>query len=77
MNTLDIAIARYQAVVGDGAVQPNRAMSILIRNGTAFLRNVNGGIAVVTSKGQVFEHIGGNRLDTDENNSLHHIGGEA
>jgi hypothetical protein len=65
MNTLHKAIARYLAVAGVGAIQPSNAMSTLTRKGTAILRNVNGTVAVVTSKGQVFDRIGGTRLDTD------------
>ena len=66
MKTLDKAIARYLAVVGKAATQPNNAMSTMTRNGTAILRNVNGTVAVVTSKGQVFDRIGGTRLDSNE-----------
>lgn len=63
MKTLDKAIARYFAVVGDAAIQPDNALSTIAPNGTAFLRNVNGNIAVVTSKGHVFDRIGGERMD--------------
>ncbi len=66
MKTLHKATARYLAVVGKTATQPNSAMSTMTRNGTAILRNVNGTVAVVTSKGKVFDRIGGTRLDTNE-----------
>lgn len=65
MKALDKAISRYLAVVGDAAIQPNKEMSTLTRSGTAYLRNINGTLAFVTSKGKVYDRIGGTRLDTD------------
>ena len=58
------AIKRYFEVFGDHAIQPNCKLSTVSRNRTVFLRNVNGTLAIVTSKGLVFERIGGSRLDT-------------
>ncbi len=63
MKTLDQSIARYFQVFGADAMQPNRSLSTVSRNGTAFLKNVTGPLAVVTSKGLVFDRIGGERLD--------------
>lgn len=62
MKTLDQAISRYFQVFGEGALQPNSRLSTVSRNHTVFLRNVNGSLAVVTSKGYVYDRIGGERL---------------
>jgi hypothetical protein len=69
MKALNKAITRYFVVMGSAAIQPNFALSTVAPNGTAFLRNVNGNIAVVTSKGNVFDRIGGKRLDGDRGGS--------
>ena len=63
MKTLDQAISRYFEVFGPDAMQPNRSLSTMSRSGTAFLKSVSGSLAVVTSKGKVFDRIGGKRLD--------------
>lgn len=65
MNTLNQAISRYHEVCGADALEPSHNLSTVTRNGMAFLRNVNGFLAVVTSKGLVFDRIGGKRLDDD------------
>lgn len=67
MKTLDQAISRYFQVFGEEAMQPQRKLSTVSRNHTVFLRNTNGSLAVVTSKGCVFDRIGGNRLDDPTN----------
>lgn len=66
MNSIKKAIARYIEVVGDAALQPSPLFSTMASNGTVYLRNVNGLVAVVTSKGLVLDRIGGNRLDEDQ-----------
>jgi hypothetical protein len=55
-----------QAGVGGSVISPSATLSTVSRNGTVFLRNVNGPLAVVTSSGKVFTRIGGVRLDTSE-----------
>lgn len=60
------AIASYFAALGDRAAQPpGYVPGCASRNGTVFLRNCNGTLAIVTSRGKVFDRIGGNRLDVE------------
>jgi hypothetical protein len=59
----DQAIKRYFDVLGPNALQPDHHLSTTTANQTVFLKNVNGLLAVVTSKGYVFDHLGGHRLD--------------
>ena len=46
-------------------LEPSRNLSKVSKNGTVFLRNTNGLLAVVTSTGMVFDRIGGTRLDSE------------
>lgn len=68
MKRIATAIQQYRAVAGVNALQPNIELSTVSRNGTVFLKNVNGPLAVVTSKGLIFDRIGGNCLNTPNTN---------
>jgi hypothetical protein len=63
MQTLDFneAAAHYMRAVGDGALIPSRQLSA-VKGGSWYLRNCNGSLAIVTSRGVVMDRIGGQRL---------------
>ncbi len=68
-NTYDKAIDRYFEVfepLGGSVLQPNRLLSSVSSNGTVFIRNINGPLAVVTSTGKIYDRIGGTRLDIED-----------
>ncbi|QLQ04098.1 MAG: hypothetical protein HZY77_16310 [Thiobacillus sp.] len=58
-----IATAHYFKAVGAAALQPSASLSSTTPNGTTYLRNANGLLAVVTSTGKVFDRVAGTRLD--------------
>ena len=60
---VDAALSRYFIVCGTAAEQPCHQLSTVSRNGTSFLKNAHGLLAVVTARGRVYSHIGGLRLD--------------
>lgn len=57
------AITRYIEVFGDSVQQPCKDTANVARNGSVFLRNVNGPLAFVTSTGKVFDRIGGSHIE--------------
>jgi len=61
--TFDEASDHFMSAVGEGALQPSRALSTVAHNGVWTLRNVTGYLGTVTSNGKVFARPCGQRLD--------------
>ena len=65
-SIINNAIQSYLAAAGLEALQPNAKASYVTKNGIVILRNVNGLLAIVTTKGTVMNRIGGTRIEAGE-----------
>ena len=57
-NRIDAAIALWLRATGGAAMQPSKPLCTLSKNGTVWLRNVNGHLGFVTKAGKCYHHIG-------------------
>ena len=65
-NQIDTAIALWLRATGGAAMQPSKPLCTLSKNGTVWLRNVNGHLGFVTKAGKCYHHIGREVLSTAE-----------
>ncbi len=65
-NQIDIAIELWLRVAAQAAIQPSKSLCTVSKNGTVWLRNVNGHIGLVTKTGKCYHHIGGAMLSIAE-----------
>ncbi len=65
-STVNKAIDSYLAAVGPQALQPSIKLSYVTKNGIVILRNVEGLLAIVTTKGTIMDRIGGTRIEAGE-----------
>jgi hypothetical protein len=67
--SFEAATTHYLQAVGQGALIPNRSLSIC-KAGTWYLRNVKGALALVTHRGVVMDRIGGSRILGDQSDEV-------
>ncbi len=65
-NQIDAAIALWLHATGGAAMQPSKPLCTLSKNGTVWLRNVNGHLGFVTKAGKCYHHIGREVLSMTE-----------